>query len=314
VGAVDALLELGISLFAARRETLEPQAECVPVDAEDHPEREEGILEREAEEVRVSEGKTPAGHGAEEFALFSPVIVDEDPEILVGKVKPEVELEVEIGEGGDIEMLHEARAEGPVGGQGNEVGLPLPEGVANLRHGNHRRAVGAVAEIDRDRVKDIAEHAWEGQEADAADGLRDSLIEEVTQDASPDGGGAVTDVVALQKAVKAGAVDLQEVQGAVDPRKLIEVDQEIEDPVEELMALRHEPPVKDGALVEAGAEGGIHGSHLINPELMNSGILECHAGKSWSRAAGAHGVALLRIEVVGMASFPGFPSSGFIFF
>lgn len=129
-------MELGIGLLAARMQALEPKAESMPVDAGDHLEREEGILEREAEEVRVSERKALPGEGADEFALLSPVIVDKDPEILVGKVKAEVELKVEIGERGDVKVLHDARVEGPVSGQQNEVGLPFTEGVADLGHRN----------------------------------------------------------------------------------------------------------------------------------------------------------------------------------
>lgn len=118
---------------------------------------------------------------------------------------------------------------------------------------------------------------------DPPDGFRNALIAQEAEDVFPCRGGAMADVVALAEAVKARAVDLQEVQGAVDLRKLIEVDQEIEDPVEELMPLRCEPPVKDGALVEAGAERGIHGSHFMNLELMNSGMIYQEVLESYCR-------------------------------
>ena len=69
----------------------------------------------------------------------------------------------------------------------------------------------------------------------------------------------MTDVVALPKAVESGSVDLQKVKGSINDLEFVEVDQEVEDPVEEFMLLGCQSPVKDRALVEAGFKGDRHG-------------------------------------------------------
>ena len=73
----------------------------------------------------------------------------------------------------------------------------------------------------------------------------------------------MTDVVALPKAVETRSVDLQEVKGSINDLEFVEVDQEVEDPVEEFMLLGCKSPMKDRALIEAGMEGGRHGKILI---------------------------------------------------
>jgi hypothetical protein len=99
----------------------------------------------------------------------------------------------------------------------------------------------------------------------------------------------MTDVVALPEAVESGAVDPEKPQSTVEHRQFVQIDQEVKDPVEELMPLRRQTPVKDGTLVEAGAKRGIHGNHFI--------------GRHYT------GVALTRIEDIGMTSFLEFMSS-----
>ena len=76
----------------------------------------------------------------------------------------------------------------------------------------------------------------------------------------------MTDMVALVKTVESGTVDLQQTEGAVDLSELVEVDQQVEDPIEKFMMLRSEAPMKDRALVEAG----IHRNKTCNRKLMNS--------------------------------------------
>ena len=78
----------------------------MPVNAKNHLERHQGILQREEEQVPVGQGNPLACQGADEFTFLTPVIVDEDPEIFLRSVKAEVKLEIEIGERGDIEVLY----------------------------------------------------------------------------------------------------------------------------------------------------------------------------------------------------------------
>ena len=104
----------------------------------------------------------------------------------------------------------------------------------------------------------MAENAGEGQKLDPPHGFRDSLIAKKAEDVLPCRAEAVADVIAVTEAVESRAVDLEKAQGAVDPRKFVEVDQQIKNPVQKLMPLRCESPVKHGALVKAGAERRAH--------------------------------------------------------
>ena len=181
-------------------------------------------------------------------------------------MKTEIKGEIEIGERGDIEVFHNMRVKCSFSSERDKIRFPLTECIANLCYRGKGISLRIKTEIDRNRIEDIAEYPWQCEEQDASDRFLDSLQLEVAGDILPDRRGSVTDMVALVKTVESGTVDLQQTEGAVDLSELVEVDQQVEDPIEKFMMLRSEAPMKDRALVEAG----IHRNKTCNRKLMNS--------------------------------------------
>jgi hypothetical protein len=199
----------------------------------------------------VGERKTGSGQGADEFLVLTSVIVDQQSETFPGKVKPKVEFQIQVGEWGDVEMLHGPQGEGALLGDRYKVGLPLSEGVADFGHGGQRFSLPVEAEEYRDGIEDMTENPRECQQEDFSDRSIDSLLPKVAEDILPSRGSAVGDVIGITEGIESGAVHPEKAQAPVEFPEFVEIEQEVKDAVEEFMLFGSHPPVKDSALVEA---------------------------------------------------------------
>jgi hypothetical protein len=255
VGTVDPLLEFRLPFLAAGGDSLDPDPQGFPVDPEDHLESEKRILQGEAEKRGVRQRDPVPRQHADEFLFPSSVIVDEQTQSFPGLVESEIELKVEVREGGDIEVLHGAEMEGALRGDRDKIWLPLAEGIAHLSHGGQWFSFRIKTEKDRDGVEDISQEPRQGEEQDPSDGSRDSLFTQIAENIFPGRGRPVGDVVRVAVGIQAGTIDPEESHGPVEFVQLAEIEKEVKDAVKEFMPLGSHPPVEDGALVEAGVHG-----------------------------------------------------------
>ena len=76
--------------------------------------RHERICEQVPREPRVSQRPRSTGQPAGERAPVALIIVDTDAELVVGGTQREVEREVDVGKGRDVEVLGHSQPEGAV--------------------------------------------------------------------------------------------------------------------------------------------------------------------------------------------------------
>jgi len=128
-------LEIGFRFFAARFEPFGPEEECLPMDTKDDLECQEGVFEGKMQKGGIAERYPLPHEGADEFATAATVVINQDLQVFVRRIKEKVKFEIKIGKGRDIEVFHYTAAEAAVGGEGNEIGLPFAESIADFRNG-----------------------------------------------------------------------------------------------------------------------------------------------------------------------------------
>jgi hypothetical protein len=134
MGPMDSALQFRKGFLVASRVAFQPEKEGLPVDAKDDLECQEWVFERKEQEVPIGEGDHDPGENTYELSLLTPVVIDEDLKALSWELKAELKLQIEVGEGGDIEVLHHATQEGPVWLERYQIWFPFPEGIPNLDH------------------------------------------------------------------------------------------------------------------------------------------------------------------------------------
>ena len=253
----------------------------MPVDEENHLERDEGKLGGEPGEISEGQFTAFAREGADEnFSLFV-IFVDVDAQARVGQMEAEIEIEVHRTERRDIVFLGQPRLEVALapGCRRHEEGLQFAERVAHLDHAGVRGAVGTEAEVDRDRIEHVAEHAREAEHRDRpvvvertsgtpqefADIVGDRPRLLPPRRGLPGPIVSILQMVPVAQAVKVRAVDTEDFQRARHTLQLVEVEMEVEDTVSELVPFRAQAPVEDVALVEAR----IH-SHGSSPQTARA--------------------------------------------
>jgi hypothetical protein len=152
-------------------------------------------------------------------------------------------------------MLHHPQTKTPISSQGDEIRFPFPEGIAYFSHGDEGASVGIVAEVDRDRIKNIPCDPWKGEESNATDRSRDTLMAEVIRYIPTDRISTMIDMVTLTKTIETGSVKLKKMEAGIELVEFVEINQEVKNPVEELMLLGVEPFVKNRAFIKAGIYG-----------------------------------------------------------
>jgi hypothetical protein len=277
VRTVNSGLKFWVSLFAPGGEAFQPDKKSMPVDPGNDLKGQQGILDGEEEKIPICERDAFSGQNTEELAIIPSVIIDKNLQVIIRQVKTKIKFEIEIGEWRDIEVLHHSPVECAVLLEGNKIRFPLSERVPYLRHGGEGGTLQVEAVINRDGVENVSRDSGEGEQLDHSDRLVDPLILEVTGYVFPNRGGSVTDVIVFAEAVKGGAVHLEQAEGRVKCFEFVEIDQEVEDPVEKLVFFRKESPVKDRALVEARVQGRTHGRRCFltafaasNPDIQAS--------------------------------------------
>ena len=180
-----------------------------------------------------------------------------DFEFFVGESEMEVEVEIEGGEWGNVEVFWGDFAKGVIGGgSGDEVGFDLTESVADLDDGVEWEACGSGAEVKGDGVKNVAEDARESDQLNFPIGGKDQVIfVEVGEEIFFYGGGFVAwkgEMIAVAKLVNIATIVAKKRQVFGEDVEFIEIEGEEENLVTKLVFLWGEAVVHDAALVDCG--------------------------------------------------------------
>src|SRR5579883_146274 len=229
---------------------LPPEAEGVPVDGEDDPERLERVKDERARERET--GDRPAlerQRRAEEASVRRALAPHGDLEVFAGLGEAPLVLEVHVHEGRDVEVLLEA--DGLAGL--HDVGVPLaPRRVVDLRDdGVDPRPRRVPAVVEAHRVEDVAERAELREDADRSRGPRARPRLDEVSHRLVERDARIAEVV--------GAAEPRDVRPPRGPEPaapehrldLVELEVDEDDPVLEAVLHGRAPPVPDASLVEA---------------------------------------------------------------
>jgi hypothetical protein len=87
-----------IGLLEMKGDAFEPEEEGVPVNQPNRLEGDEGVFDREGEEIGGCEFHAAAGEGGDEGFFEALVVVDPDGEAVAGNLETKVEFQVEFRE------------------------------------------------------------------------------------------------------------------------------------------------------------------------------------------------------------------------
>lgn len=108
-----------------------------------------------------------------------------------------------------------------------------------------------MAEIDGQRIEDIAEHARQ-TERENAPARRETGARELRLDPWAEGPPVARPVIAIMKAEKPEAVMREEARATVKRPQFVNVDEHVENAIGKLVPPRPQPAVKDFAEIETG--------------------------------------------------------------
>ena len=149
------------------------------MDRGDDLEGDQRVFERKPRQHAIAQraGRAEAGDGAEEIAAFAGVVIDLENQAFAGRAQAEVEGQIDVGEGRDVEVLGHAPVENRLAGGSvfqsggaEHVGFGFAKGVGHFREGGVGAAGGGRDEVERDGVELVAEHARQGEQQHAGAG------------------------------------------------------------------------------------------------------------------------------------------------
>jgi hypothetical protein len=245
------------------------------VDERDDAQRDKRVLEREPRQPPRCELAARSRQGAGERPRLTHVIIDLDREPVARRAQREVEGHVDVGERRYVEMLRDAHAKfsasGGVGVGSQEVGFHFAKGVRDLGDGGRGTSGSVVAEIERHRIEEIAEHTWQRDEDDAPAGNLHAVLPAIRFHSLPerprrsrDGGRRSVgprggrfefrlvhrQIVVVAKRVGVPPVDRKEPEARRRLLQFVEIESEEKNPVVEAVHPRRKPLVHHAALVE----------------------------------------------------------------
>ena len=138
-----------------------------------------------------------------------------------------------------------------------QVRPALAERVVHLRDDARQRVVGIAHEVEGDRVEDVPERTRVRQQLDAAVGHGDAARVEPAAHVVADREPRVAEVVGGAHLDQVAPVDREERDLARELVELVQIEQELVDPVAEGVVRRHVALVLEQRVVERGA--GHHG-------------------------------------------------------
>lgn len=252
-------MQMEAGFLEVKGKAFEPEKEGVPVDEQDDPEGDEGVPERECEEVGRSQGGAFSGQGADQHFFRSLIVIDADVQVRARRLETKIEFPIQVGERGDVEQLGGSEVKGAVA-PGDKVGFEFGEGVAHLGDGTNRRAVRPKAKPEGNRIKDVAKKTGVGDEEDAGGFFRDPVPGQEGLGVLAGRAGDQRKMVPVAEFVHTRGVVVQEGDLAGQDGEFVEVEGKQKDPVVEFVGFGKQTPVKDVAFVEAGIHGGRRGS------------------------------------------------------
>lgn len=180
-----------------------------------------------------------------------------DFEFFVGESEMEIEVEIEGGEWGNVEVFWGDLAKGVIGGgSGDEVGFDLAESVADLDDGVEWEACGIGAEVKGDGVKNVAEDAGESDQLNfSIGGEGEVMFVEVGEEIFFKGGGFVAwkgEMIAVAKLVNIATIVAKKREVFGEEIEFIEIEGEEENFVTKLVFFWGEAVVHDATLVDCG--------------------------------------------------------------
>ena len=137
------------------------------MDAGDHGEAQQGVTEEGAKQPGIRKRPPGAGERGGDHARAPSRTVDRDGDPFAGRHDPELVAHVHVEEGRHVEDLRAAlddRGVG-IGFDGNDVGVALAERVADGVEHCRERTVGAMTEVDAQRIERETKDARQRQEA-----------------------------------------------------------------------------------------------------------------------------------------------------
>ena len=155
----------------------------------------------------------------------------------------------------DVEILGAAMRRQSVAGACalhlERIDVLAAEGVLDLVN-DRRQPPVFVAEVDADRVEDVAEQSREAEQPDAGPCQLDTRFGQPRQHPGLQWRAVAGAMVGGAKAEEIAALDREQPEAPVDRLGLVQVQEQREDPVGEAVTHRPQPVVHDAALVEAG--------------------------------------------------------------
>jgi hypothetical protein len=227
----------------------------LPVDGEDDLQGQQWVGEESQSQRGIGElAPDAAERCGDDRRPVRPATQDRRRHALARRGQAEVVSHVQAHERRDEERLGAAAMAEAVtrpGGGLHQVDVPLAEGVVDLHHRRRQFAGGAMTEKDADRVEDVAQHARQAEQPNRAAGDIDAGRRQHRLDLGPERPVVARQVVALMQAEDREAAQPEQVQTPVQRRQLVQVDEQLEQPVAEPVAARRQPLMDHRAIVEA---------------------------------------------------------------
>ncbi len=201
---------------------LDPQLQRFPVDRSHDLERQQRMGDEDAQQCAVAEWTAPGIEPRMQHRAAGVVRAHADDQPLPvrsRRLDAEAVAHLESEEGGDVEalvaLLRDQVAAGFGGVDRDQVAVALAEGVVDLVQDRLQRTVRTVAEIDRQRIEDMAQDARHAQQADRA--ARAEARPRRAADRRRAQAAAVA-VVALVQAEQVEAIDREDPQPPIEHR------------------------------------------------------------------------------------------------
>ena len=142
---------------------LDPQPQRLPMDRRHDLQRHQREGEEGAQQLRRVERAAAAIESCGEQGTFAIGLQDAQPDALLRRQDPEMVAHRHLDEGRDVEQfflaLPHAGIADLVRHYRQHVGMDIAKGVAHFVDHERQLAIGAIAEIDRQRIEGIAEQA-----------------------------------------------------------------------------------------------------------------------------------------------------------